>query len=147
MVKRYSDEEQVKMGIRCNDFNVPKDHISRFIVEFVDFYYPTLGVGEKAKNGFPPKYMFRLLIYAKMEHIESARVISDMAKYHDIYKYLGNNITPSERTIQRFRDEYGKYFEILLQMTLKKAYDDGLTEFNQCLLSMEQIKHTILNTM
>ena len=30
MVKRYSDEEQVKMGIRCNDFNVPEDHISRF---------------------------------------------------------------------------------------------------------------------
>ena len=27
MVKRYSDEKQVKMGIRCNDFNVPKDHI------------------------------------------------------------------------------------------------------------------------
>ena len=36
---------------------------------------------------------------------------------------------------------------IICKMTLKKAYDDGLTEFNQCLLSMEQIKHTILNTM
>ena len=53
-----------------------------------------------------------------------------MAKYHDIYKFVCDRIKPSERSIQRYRDEYGKYYEVLLQMTLKKASKKGFTEFN-----------------
>jgi len=65
--------------------------------------------------------MLKLLVYAKIDPIESARVIEEMAKYNDIYKFVCDRIKPSERSIQRYRDEYGKYYEVLLQMTLKKA--------------------------
>lgn len=53
-----------------------------------------------------------------------------MARYHDIFKYVCDDIRPSERSIQRYRREYDHYFEVLLQMTLKKAFDEGFTEFN-----------------
>ena len=36
MVKRKFDKNQAKLGIKTLDWNVPKDHISRFVVEFID---------------------------------------------------------------------------------------------------------------
>ena len=74
--------------------------------------------------------MLKLLIYSKIDHIESARVIEEMTKYHDIYKFVCDRIKPSERSIQRYRDELGKYYEVLLQMTLKTAVKKGFTDFN-----------------
>ncbi len=74
--------------------------------------------------------MLKLLIYAKIQHIDRTSIIADMARYHDIFKYVCDDIRPSERSIQRYRREYGHYFEVLLQMTLKKAFDEGFTEFN-----------------
>lgn len=32
--------------------------------------------------------------------------------------------------MQKYRQEYNHYFEILLQITLKKAFDEEFTEFN-----------------
>ena len=87
--------------------------------------------------------MLKLLIYAKIDHIESARVIEEMTKYHDIYKFVCDRIKPSERSIQRYRDELGKYYEVLLQMTLQTAVKkDSLNLIT--LQSMEPSKkHTI----
>ena len=53
-----------------------------------------------------------------------------MTKYYDIYKFVCDRIKPSERSIQRYRDEFGRYYEVLLQMTLKMAVKKGFTEFN-----------------
>ena len=74
--------------------------------------------------------MLKLFVYAKIQHIDRISIIADMARYHDIFKFVGNYIRSSERSIQRYRREYGRYFEVLLQMTLKKAFDEGFTEFN-----------------
>ena len=137
VVKNKNKENQSKLGIVTLDSAVPKNHISRFVVKFVDEYYDLLQIpkkNKKSKKGgrpaFSPKEMFKLLIYAKIEHIESAKYTADMARYHDIYKYVCDDIKPSERSIQRFRSENGKNFEALLKMTLKKASDAGFTEFN-----------------
>ena len=74
--------------------------------------------------------MLKLLVYAKIQHIDRTSIIADMAKYHDIFRFVCDDIRPSERSIQRYRREYSRYFEVLLQMTLKKAFDEGFTEFN-----------------
>ena len=74
--------------------------------------------------------MLKLLVYAKIQRIDRTSIIADMARYHDIFRYVCDDIRPSERSIQRYRREYGRYFEVLLQMTLKKASDEGFTEFN-----------------
>ena len=95
MVKRYSDEEQVKMGIRCNDFNVPEDHISRFYSWICGLLLPNIRCGKRLRMGFRQNTCLDYMIYAKMEpYMKVLKLYHDMAKYHDIYKYLGNNITP-----------------------------------------------------
>ena len=141
MVMKKINKSQAELGIRTHDFNVQENHISRFVVEFIEECFPILGIKEKKKNkkkGGRPSYhpcsMLKLLVYAKIDHIESARVIEEMAKYHDIYKFVCDRIKPSERSIQRYRDEYGKYYEVLLQMTLEKASKKGFTEFNHVII-------------
>ena len=134
MVKRKFDRNQTKLGIKTLDWNVPENHISRFVVEFVEEVFPLLNIKEpkkkKGRDSLPIDSMLKLLIYAKIQHIDRTSIIADMARYHDIFKYVCDDIRPSERSIQRYRREYGQYFEVLLQMTLKKAFDEGFTEFN-----------------
>ena len=130
MVKGYNDKKQLKFGLETLDSNVPTNHISRFVVDFIEECWPMLEIPDKAKNAFPPLSMMKLLVYSKIEHIESAKIISSMAKYHDIYKFVCDTIRPSERTVQRFRSEYESYFEEFVRMTLKKASDLGFTDFN-----------------
>ena len=127
VVKNKNNKNQSKLSIVTLESLVQKDHIARYVVKFIDESYDLLQIGEKNKKSkkggrpaFSQKEMFKLLIYAKIEHIESAKYIADMARYHDIYKYVCNDIKPSERSIQRFRRENGKNFEALLKMTLKK---------------------------
>ena len=134
MVSKKIDKNQTKLGIITHDFNVPEDHISRFVVDFIEENYHKLGISENTKKdcrpSYPPCSMLKLLVYAKIDHVESTRMIEELAKYHDIYKFVCDGITPSERTIQRYRNDLGPYSEVLLQMTLKKAFDDGFTDYN-----------------
>ncbi len=113
MVKININKKQAKLGIEVDGENIPKDHISRFIVDLVEENYKILNIEENEKPGrnpFPIVSMLKLLIYSKIEHLESAKYISDMAKYHEIYKFVSDDIKPSERSIQRYKDKYGSYF-------------------------------------
>ena len=134
MVKRKFDKNQTKLGIKTLDWNVPKDHISRFVVDFIEDVFPILEIDEpkkkKRREPLPLDSMLKLFVYAKIQHIDRTSIIADMARYHDIFRFVCDDIRPSERSIQRYRREYGRYFEVLLQMTLKKAFDEGFTEFN-----------------
>ena len=134
MVKRISAREQSKLGIKTLDCNVPENHISRFVVDFIEEVFPMLNIEKpkkkKGRDSFPLVSMLKLLVYAKIQHVESAKIIADMARYHEIYKYVSDDIKPSERSIQRYKNEYGRYFEVLLRLTLKKAADLKLTKFN-----------------
>ena len=134
MAMKKIDKNQAKLGIKTYDYNVPKDHISRFVVEFIEEVYPILEIKENKKKRGRPSYpicsMLKLLVYAKIDHIESTRVIEEMAKFHDIYKFVCDRITPDERSIQRYRNDLGSYYEILLKMTLEMAVKKGFTQFN-----------------
>ena len=101
MAMKKIDKNQAKLGIKTYDYNVPKDHISRFVVEFIEEVYPILEIKENKKKRGRPSYpicsMLKLLVYAKIDHIKSTRVIEEMAKFHDIYKFVCDRITPDER--------------------------------------------------
>ena len=62
-----------------------------------------------------------------------------MAKYHDIYKFVCDGLL-LQRTIQRYRVKYGKYYEILLQKTLEKASELDFTNFNHVAIDGTIIK-------
>ena len=68
MVMKKIDKNQAKLGIKTYDYNVPKDHISRFVVEFIEEVYPILEIKENKKKRGRPSYpicsMLKLLVYA-----------------------------------------------------------------------------------
>lgn len=53
-----------------------------------------------------------------------------MARHHEIYRFVSDDVQPSEHPVQRYRSEYCCYFELLVQMTLKKDVNLKLTDFN-----------------
>ena len=73
------------MCIKTLDWNVPKDHISRFVVEFIEEVFPLLEIREpkkkKGSDSLPVDSMLKLLVYAKIQHIDRTSVITDMARY------------------------------------------------------------------
>ena len=79
MAMKKINKNQTELEIRTYDYNVPNEHISRFVVEFIEEVYPILGIEEnekkKGRPSYPPCSMLKLLVYAKIDHIESARVI------------------------------------------------------------------------
>ena len=74
MVMKKINKNQVELGIKTYDYNVPTNHISRFVVEFIEEVYPILGIKEnKKKRGrpsYPPCSMLKLLVYAKLTILE-----------------------------------------------------------------------------
>ena len=50
MVKRKFDKNQSKLGIKTLDWNIPKDHISRFVVDFIEDVFPLLEIDEPKKK-------------------------------------------------------------------------------------------------
>ena len=52
------------------DWNIPKDHISRFVVDFIEDVFPLLEIGEpkkkKERGSLPIDSMLKLFVYAKI---------------------------------------------------------------------------------
>ncbi len=60
-------------------------YISRFVVEFVEEVFPTFKYQrtqeKERKRLLPVDSMLKLLIYAKIQHIDRTSIIADMARY------------------------------------------------------------------
>ena len=50
MLSKKINKNQTELGIRTHDFNVPKDYISRFVVDFIEECYSILGIKENKKK-------------------------------------------------------------------------------------------------
>ena len=100
---------------------VEDDHISRFIVSFVDKYFDKLNIRKKKFKGsskYSVRSMLKVLVYASHEGITDVRKIEDSLKYNIVYKYVSGDITPSYSVINNFQ----------------RAYDDVITKYNKMLL-------------
>ena len=42
MVSKKFNKNQAKLGIRTLDYDIPEDHISRFVVDFIEDVFPLL---------------------------------------------------------------------------------------------------------
>ncbi len=114
MVKRKFDRNQAKLGINTLDWNVPENHISRFVVEFVEEVFPLLNIKEpnkkKGRDSLPVDSMLKLLIYVKIQHIDRTSIIADMARYHDIFT---------------FDEGFTEFNHVAIDGTIKKAYNSN----------------------
>ena len=67
MVKRRLNKNQTKLGIKTLDWNVPANHISRFVVEFVEDVFSLLNIKESKKkkwrDSLPVNSMLNIYLY------------------------------------------------------------------------------------
>ena len=134
MVIVKNNDVQAELCFQKKDYLIPLGHKARFFVNFMEEALDKFGIKDDenkvGRTAYSPRSMLKLIIYAKINHITSSIIIEDNAKYHDVYKFVCDYITPDERSIRRYRQEYKKIYNELLKMTLKKAEEDGLTTFN-----------------
>lgn len=127
------DNGQTKLYFDNVDFKIPRDHKARFFVDYMSECYEKLGIEVDEKKSGRPSYnlcsMLKLIVYARINHINSAREIEDLARYHDVYKFVCDSITPDERTILRYKQNFKPYYDDLLKMTLDTAEKENLTDF------------------
>ena len=84
-------KEQSKLSIKTLDCNVPRDHISRFVVDFIEEDYPILNINEakkkKGRDSFPVVYMLKLLVYTKIEHV---KVLELLRTWQGIMRFISS---------------------------------------------------------
>ena len=125
---------QTELVCKSKDYNVPLNHKARFFVEFMDEAIDKLGIKgceiKVGKTPHNPHSMLKLIVYARTNHITSSEEIKDLARYHNVYKYVNDYENPSARSIRKYKKEFKESYNELLKITLKKAEQENLTTFN-----------------
>ena len=128
-----SHELQCHFNIETWERMIPKDHISRDVVKFVDDKFDKLDIREKKFNGsssYSVRSMLKVLVYAAVEGNVDVREIEDDLQFNIVYKYLSGDKTPSASVINNFQREYADVIDTLNKLLLKEFKDEGLTNFD-----------------
>ena len=106
MVKKVIDNVQTRFVYTRLDEGIHGDDCSRFLVRFVDMFYPVLDLDEPEGlpgcHSYPPREMFKLVIYGFYRGVTSIEMLSEMAEFHQIYRYVSGDIKPPSRTIKPY---------------------------------------------
>ncbi|MCD7781749.1 MAG: transposase [Methanosphaera sp.] len=113
-----NNQNQTVLTFGKIDPNIPKNHISHYINEFVDDNFEYLDKKYEKKLGrpaFAKTGQMKLLMYGEYENKKSFEEISSECEYNIYYRYLSGNNTPSGRTLKRFMDDHGVIFQKALE--------------------------------
>ena len=112
---------------------VEDDHISRFIIAFVDKYFDTLDICKKKFKGsvkYSVRSMLKVLVYASHEGVTDVRKIEDSLKYNIVYKYVSGDITPSYSVINNFQRAYADIITKYNKLLLKEFEEKKITNYD-----------------
>ena len=105
MVFKDNNVQQSTFVLKKLDDGIPEDHICRFIKKFVLKEFKYLDDENYKKMGrasYRPTSLLALIVFANYDGIDSCSKISEYCIYNILYKYVCDDIQPSERTLQRF---------------------------------------------
>ncbi|MDR2623845.1 MAG: hypothetical protein LBC39_04645 [Methanobrevibacter sp.] len=54
----------------------------------------------------------------KSIEISSTEEIADLVKYHHFYQFVADDMRPSDRTLNRFKEEYGLLIRIRITINI-----------------------------
>ena len=116
---------------------VLNDDLMFIIMFFVEYYCQDIcGYFEQKGTGrprYPIKNMIGLILYAYCNKVFSPKDIEDHAHNKIPYMVLMDGLTPSSRSISRYRFVLGCYYKSILSKTLQLAVDMGLTDFDHAI--------------
>lgn len=75
-----------------------------------------------------------LLVYGSVNGISSTIAIAENSEYHELYKFVSNNLIIADRTLRKYRSDYKELFEKILSLTLILSYYLSFTTFEHIAL-------------
>ena len=120
------------------------DDLLFFIMYFVENYCQDICSYFRQKGTGRPRYpiknMIGLLLYSYCNKVTSPKDIEDNVSNKIPYMILMDGLTPSSRSISRYRFILGCYYKVILSKTLQMAIDLNLTEFDHVAIDGTIIK-------
>lgn len=120
------------------------DDLFFFIMFFVENYCGDIcGYFEQKRTGrprYPIERMLALILYSYCNKIFSPKIIEKNTRTNIPFMVLMDGLTPSSRSISRYRYVLGCYYKVIISKTLEMAYDLGLTCFDHVAIDGTIIK-------
>ena len=124
---------------------LPKNHLAWFIIDAVeqldidtvlDKYRPS-GKGEQA---YPPRAMLALLIYSYCTGTFASRRIAAQIEDSIAFRVIAAGLSPSHRTICRFREDNLDEFQRLFVQVVQLAKEAGLVKMGTIAIDGSKVK-------
>jgi len=113
---------------------IPTDHISREVIDFVeehfDDYFDVVSDKKEGRPKYSAKTLLKILIYASVDCVTSTERICEHLQFHQVYQFVAGGLTPSARTLRRFKQNCGYLIEKMHENLLKNAEKEELTDFD-----------------
>jgi len=122
-----------------------EDHLAWFVIDAVEQLdidklldkYRIAGKGELA---YPPRVMLALLVYAYCTGTFSSRKITAQIADSVAFRVIAAGLTPSHRTISRFREENLDEFQQLFVQVVQLAQEAGLVRMGTIAIDGSKVK-------
>lgn len=124
---------------------LPENHLAWFVIDAVEELdidsllekYRPCGKGEQA---YPPRVMLALLIYAYCTGTFASRKIAAQIDDSVAFRVIAAGLTPSHRTICRFREEHLDDFQRLFVQVVQLAKEAGLVKMGTIAIDGSKVK-------
>jgi transposase len=124
---------------------LPDNHLAWFVIDAVEHLdidrllrkYRTGGKGEQA---YPPRVMLALLIYAYCTGTFASRKIAAQIEDSVAFRVIAAGLSPSHRTICRFREENLDEFQHLFVQVVQLANEAGLVKMGTVAIDGSKVK-------
>lgn len=124
---------------------LPENHLAWFVIDAVEQLnidklldgYRVSGKGEQA---YPPRVMLALLIYAYCTGTFASRKIAAQIEDSVAFRVIAAGLTPSHRTICRFREQNLDEFQRLFVQVVQLAQEAGLVKMGTIAIDGSKVK-------
>ena len=124
---------------------LPEGHLAWFVMEAVehldiDTLLDTYRVSGKGELAYPPRVMLALLIYGYCTGTFASRKIAAQIEDSVAFRVIAAGLTPSHRTICRFREEHLDDFQRLFVQVVQLAKESGLVKMGTIAIDGSKVK-------
>jgi transposase len=124
---------------------LPENHLAWFIIDAVeelelDAVLAKYRTGGKGEQAYPPRVMLALLIYGYCTGTFASRKIAAQIDDSVAFRVIAAGLTPSHRTICRFREENLAEFQTLFVQVVQLAQEAGLVKMGTIAIDGSKLK-------
>src|SRR6185295_453886 len=124
---------------------LPEGHLAWFVIDAVeqlniDVLLAKYRVGGKGEQAYPPRVMLALLIYGYCTGTFASRRIAAQIEDSVAFRVIAAGLTPSHRTICRFREENLDEFQRLFVQVVQLAQEAGLVKMGTIAIDGSKVK-------